>query len=93
MKSRALIEARVDADRMVLATQSALAVDGNLLNQDEAGVINASIAALLIAKESDDAAVVEAATTDLAKATEVFAAMRMNSGIAKALAGKNIETI
>jgi molecular chaperone HscA len=93
MKSRALIEARVDADRMVLATQSALDVDGQLLNADEAGVITASIAALLIAKESDDAVVVEAATTDLAKATEAFAAMRMNSGIAKALAGKNIETI
>jgi molecular chaperone HscA len=93
MKSRALIEARVDADRMVLATQSALDIDGHLLNADEAGVINASIAALLIAKEADDAAVVEAATTDLAKATEAFAAMRMNSGIAKALAGKNIETI
>ena len=93
MKSRALIEARVDADRMVLATQSALNVDGNLLNQAEINVINASLAALLIAKEADDAAVVEAATTDLAKATEAFAAMRMNSGIAKALAGKNIETI
>jgi molecular chaperone HscA len=93
MKSRALIEARVDADRMVLATQSALAVDGNLLNKAEAEDILASIAALLIAKEVDDAAVVEAATTDLAKATEAFAAMRMNSGIAKALAGKNIETI
>jgi molecular chaperone HscA len=93
MKSRALIEARVDADRMVLATQSALAIDGYLLNQDEAGVINTAIAALLIAKEADDAAVVEAATTDLAKATEAFAAMRMNSGIAKALAGKNIESI
>jgi molecular chaperone HscA len=93
MKSRALIEARVDADRMILATQSALAVDGNLLNQAEVDVITASIAALLIAKEADDAAVVEAATTDLAKATEAFAAMRMNSGIAKALAGKNIETI
>ena len=93
MKSRALIEARVDADRMVLATQSALNVDGNLLNQAEINVINASLAALLIAKEADDAAVVEAATTDLAKATEAFAAMRMNNGIAKALAGKNIETI
>jgi molecular chaperone HscA len=93
MKSRALIEARVDADRMVLATQSALAVDGNLLNKAEAEEILASIAALLIAKEVDDAAVVEAATTDLAKATEAFAAMRMNSGIAKALAGKNIENI
>jgi molecular chaperone HscA len=93
MKSRALIEARVDADRMVLATQSALAVDGDLLNQAEVDVIIASIATLLIAKEVDDAAVVEAATTDLAKATEAFAAMRMNSGIAKALAGKNIENI
>jgi molecular chaperone HscA len=93
MKSRALIEARVDADRMVLATQSALDIDGNLLNKDEAGVIIASIAALIIAKEADDAAVVEAATTNLAKATEAFAAMRMNNGIAKALAGKNIETI
>ncbi len=93
MKSRALIEARVDADRMVLATQSALAIDGNLLNQAETDEITASIAALLIAKESTDAAVVESATTDLAKTTEAFAAMRMNSGIAKALAGKNIENI
>ena len=93
MKSRALIEARVDADRMVLATQSALDVDGNLLDQAEVDVIHASITALLIAKEINDAAVVEEATTDLAKATEAFAAMRMNSGIAKALAGKNIETI
>ena len=93
MKSRALIEARVDADRMVLATQSALDVDGNLLDQAEVDVIHASITKLLIAKEINDAAVVEEATTDLAKATEAFAAMRMNSGIAKALAGKNIETI
>ena len=93
MKSRALIEARVDADRMVLATQSALDIDGHLLNKAETDTIQASIAALLIAKEVDDAAVVEAATTDLAKATEAFAAMRMNSGIAKALAGKNIENI
>ncbi len=93
MKSRALIEARVDADRMVLATQSALDIDGHLLNKAETDTIQASIAALLIAKEVDDAAVVEAATTDLAKATEAFAATRMNSGIAKALAGKNIENI
>jgi molecular chaperone HscA len=93
MKSRALIEARVDADRMILATQSALAIDENLLTMEEAREIHASIAALMIAKEIHDAAVVESATTDLAKATEAFAAMRMNSGISKALAGKNIEAI
>jgi molecular chaperone HscA len=93
MKSRALIEARVDADRMILATQSALDVDGKLLSQAEVEEIRALSAALVIAKTSDDVAVVEAATTALAKGTEAFAAMRMNSGIAKALAGKNIENI
>ena len=93
MQSRALIEARVDADRMVLATRTALEADGALLTAKEAADIESHIAALLEAKKSEDAAVVEAATKQLAQATEAFAAQRMNSGIAKALAGKNIETI
>ncbi len=93
MQSRALIEARVDADRMVLATRTALEPDGALLTAEETADIELQIAALLEAKKSDDAAVVEAATKELAQATEAFAAQRMNSGIAKALAGKNIETI
>ncbi len=93
MQSRALIEARVDADRMVLATRTALEADGALLTAKEAADIESHIAALLEAKASEDAAVVEAATKELAQATEAFAAQRMNSGIAKALAGKNIETI
>ena len=93
MKSRALVEARVDADRMVMATESALQADKDLLTVDEAGVIHALVASLLIAKESEEAAVVEAATTALAKGTEAFAAMRMNRGIQQALAGKNIESI
>ena len=93
MQSRALIEARVDADRMVLATRTALEADGGLLTAEETADIESHIAALLEAKKSEDAAVVEAATKELAQATEAFAAQRMNSGIAKALAGKNIETI
>ena len=93
MQSRALIEARVDADRMVMATRTALDADGALLTAKEAADIESHIAALLEAKKSEDAAVVEAATKEMAQATEAFAAQRMNSGIAKALAGKNIETI
>ncbi len=93
MQSRALIEARVDADRMVLATRTALQADSALLTAAEIAEIDAQVVALLQAKASEDAAVVEASTKALAKATEAFAAQRMNSGIAKALAGKNIETI
>ena len=40
-----------------------------------------------------DAAAVEAATKALADGTEAFAAQRMNQGIAKALAGRKLESI
>ena len=93
MRSRALIEARVDADRMLLATRSALDADGDLLDSDERSVIDGLMAALTTAKSSDQAATVEAATDALAKGTEAFAAERMNRGIQKALSGKNIATV
>ncbi|MDP1998402.1 MAG: Fe-S protein assembly chaperone HscA [Rhodoferax sp.] len=93
MKSRALVEARVDADRMLLATLSALAADGDLLSESDRGQIDALMAELRTTITLDDAAVVEAASQTLAKGTEAFAAMRMNRGIQKALAGKTIDTI
>ncbi len=93
MKSRALVEARVDADRMILAIDSAIAVDADLLSASERENIAQLSADLLAAKSSDDAAIVEAATKVLAQGTEAFAAMRMNRGIQHALAGKNIDAI
>ena len=93
MRARALVEARVDADRLLLATRSALAVDGDLLNAQERAEVDAAMQALESARASEDAAVVEAQSKALAQATEAFAALRMNRGIAQALAGKNIETI
>jgi molecular chaperone HscA len=93
MQSRALIEARVDADRMWLATQSALQADGDLLSTQERTHIDALMAAALEAKKLEDAAAIEAATEALAKGTEAFAAQRMNRGIQHALAGQNIETL
>ncbi|GAB3760796.1 Fe-S protein assembly chaperone HscA [Ramlibacter monticola] len=94
MRARALTEARVDAERMLLATQSALDADGHLLPAGERQDIEALMAALAeTAKASEDAAVVEAAVQALAKGTEAFAAQRMNEGIRKALAGRNLESI
>jgi molecular chaperone HscA len=93
MQARALVEARVDADRMLLATQSALDADGDLLNAGDRSVIDRSIAALREAHQSNDAAVVEAATKALAHATEGFAAARMNAGIARALSGRKVESL
>ncbi len=93
MKARALVEARVDADRMLLATQSALDADGDVLSGEQRDSIDALMAALRVAATSDDAAVVEAATQALAHGTETFAAERMNRSIQKALAGKDLNSI
>ncbi len=93
IKARVLVEARVDADRMWLATQSALQADGDLLASEDRTHIDALMAATLDAKKLEDAAAIEAITEALAKGTEAFAAQRMNRGIQHALAGQNIENI
>ena len=94
VKARALVEARVDADRMLLATQSALDADGALLSAHERAEIDALMLSLRgIAANSTEAAAIEAATEALAHGTEAFAAARMNAGIQKALSGKSVESI
>ena len=93
MQARALVEARVDADRLLLATRSALAVDGALLDAAERAEIDQAMAASEASLVSIDAAHIEAVSKALGQATEAFAAARMNHSIAQALAGKNIANI
>lgn len=93
MQARALVEARVEAERMLDATRSALAADGDLLDAQERAAVDALMQALEAARNLTDAAAVEAATEALAKGTEPFAAMRMNRSIAQALAGRNVENL
>ena len=93
MKARALAEAQVDADRMVLATQSALFADADLLSANERAQIDSLMVGLADARVHGDAAGIEMATQALAKGCEEFAAQRMNRSIQKALSGKNIETV
>ena len=93
MQARALAQARLDAERLVLAVQSALKADGALLADNERHPIEQLILAVRQGATSGDAASIEAQTKALADGTEAFAAQRMNAGIHKALAGKNIETV
>jgi len=93
MRARALVEARVDADRLLLAIRSALQADADLLEPGERTAIDAAMATLQGSAAGDDAAAIEAAGKALAHATEGFAAQRMNRGIARALSGKNIATL
>lgn len=93
MQARALAEAQVDADRMLMATQAALAADADLLRPNERAQIDSFMAALADARQQGTAALIESATKALADSTESFAAQRMNRGIQKALSGKNISAV
>ena len=91
--ARSLREARVDADRMVLATRSALAADGDLLTDAERDAMLKLLEQLQrIAQEADHHAT-DMAVKQLADGTEAFAAARMNRGIRQALAGRSIEEV
>jgi molecular chaperone HscA len=90
---RSLREARVDADRLVLATQSALAADGDLLSATERTAIEGQISATQRIVGSEDHRAIDDAVKALAAATEAFAAARMNRGIRNALAGRSVDDI
>jgi molecular chaperone HscA len=91
--ARALREARVEAERMVLATRSALAADGDLLSAAERETITALVKSSEDIARSDDHRAIDDAVKALADGTESFAAMRMNRGIRAALAGRSIEDV
>ena len=93
MVERSLRESRVEAERMTLATRSALAADGDLLSAAQRGDIEALLVALQASRESADHRSVDAAVEALAKGTEAFAAERMNRSIRVALAGKRVDQV
>ncbi|MBI5716713.1 MAG: Fe-S protein assembly chaperone HscA [Burkholderiales bacterium] len=93
MAARTLREAQVEAERMVLATRSALAADGALLGEAERAEVEHLVAETQRVAAGDDAHAVEAAVKALADGTEAFAAARMNQGIRQALAGKRLEEV
>jgi len=94
MAARALVEARVDAQRLLLATQSALHVDAGLLDAATLATIETLMQQLREASErGTDASAIEYAAKQLAQGTEAFAAARMNHSIQLALAGKHVETL
>lgn len=93
MRERSLREARVEAERMLLATQAALAADGDLLEGAEREAIGKLMSDLQRLREGSDHHAIDAAVEALARGTEAFAAQRMNRGIRQALAGRRVDDV
>ena len=91
--ARRLAEARVEAERMVLATTAALAADGELLEAGDRSAIEELMQAVRTVAATDDSAAIDAAVQALARGTEGFAAARMNRSIRAALAGRKVEEV
>jgi molecular chaperone HscA len=93
MRARALREQQVDADRLLEATQSALEADGDLLDAPARGAIAGAMRELKAAAQGDDPRAIEAWIVALSRATEDFAARRMDRAVRAALAGRRLDEI
>jgi molecular chaperone HscA len=93
MQARALHEAQVDAQRLLEAIRAALAADGALLEPAERAAIDARMLALEASLRGADHRALRSGTEALNKATEDFAARRMDAGVRRALAGRKIASL
>jgi molecular chaperone HscA len=93
MHARALHEAQVEAHRLLEAIRSALAADGGLLQASEREAVERRVAALEGALAGTDHRALRTGTEALNKATEEFAARRMDAGVRRALTGRRIASL
>jgi molecular chaperone HscA len=93
MHARVLHEHRVDAQRLMDATRSGLAEDGSLLNAEEKKAIEEKVSNLEKALATADARAIKVASDALNRATEEFAARRMNASVRSALTGKRVASL
>ncbi|HLS84826.1 MAG TPA: Fe-S protein assembly chaperone HscA [Burkholderiales bacterium] len=91
--ARALAESRVEGQRLIEATRSAMQADAALLAESEAKSIDAALEALAAAVAGSDHRAIKQAMEALGRATDSFAARRMDESIRRALAGRRIGSL
>ncbi len=91
IKKRQLQEQKIAAKSTLIALESALSSDINLLTNAELKTINKAKKTLLNTQNCHDANKIKKAIAALEKASEAFVAKRMNIGITRAIKGHNIE--
>lgn len=90
-EKRMLIETKVEAEREVLALQSALVEFGDLLNDDNKASLTEKMSvvksAIDTAQTADDKAMLDKAVSELKPLSDYFASVIMNQNVKQALAG------
>jgi len=93
MMLRALREQQVEAERVIEATEQALAKDGHILDAGERAEIDAAIARLRELRAGSDHRAIKTGIDAFARATDEFAARRMDNSIRSALAGHKVDEL
>ncbi|MBL8485045.1 MAG: Hsp70 family protein, partial [Rhodocyclaceae bacterium] len=93
LQARALSEQRVEARRLIDATEAALVADGDLLSASERDAIVADLARLSALAQGQDHRALKAGVEELNRATTEFAARRMDKSIRQALAGRSVDSL
>jgi molecular chaperone HscA len=93
MTERLLIEARTEATRSLLALESALAQDGHLLSTTDRQAIDTARAAVQTCLQDGTREAILAASENLEKAVQPFAALRFRAGVESHFAGRSVEEI
>lgn len=93
VEARLLAERRVEAERVLMATEKALREDGDLLSDAARTRIDAAIGAIRTAHGGTDPRRLLATIDALDDATHDFAGRRMDRSIQKALAGRDVGAI
>ncbi|WP_437620861.1 Fe-S protein assembly chaperone HscA [Sorangium sp. So ce1151] len=90
---RRLVEARVEGERVAMATRKALSADADLLEPGEREAIAGALSALDAAIRGDKPGLIQARTEALDEATRAWAGRRMDRAVARAIAGKQVEDV
>ena len=93
MELRLLTEARVEAERAMLAVRAALQADCSLLSVEEREAIGEQMDGVIEAIKGTDRDVINKAAESLDEATRVFAEKRMDKGIRDALTGVSMDKL
>jgi molecular chaperone HscA len=93
MLARALREEQVEAERILLATQSALDADGELLSSEERTSIEALIDKVRALRQGEQHQAIKEAVQALADGTEEFASRRMDRSVRGVLTGKTLDQV
>jgi molecular chaperone HscA len=93
MQQRALREEQVEAERILIATQSALDQDADLLSAEERSTIDTLMSQVRSAAQGSDHRIIKDSVEALAKATEEFAARRMDRSVRSVLAGRKLDEV